>query len=127
MKTDIEIAKLLAVAERFFTSPEYAATVNEARGFWVEGRAYLAANALAKLPTAEKLLDRLIEKLKGKSVEKTLKAIREGKAADNPVVEMMGLSSLLTHVLIEMKQGHREYGVLVPVIFEKMGGRVYSL
>jgi len=122
-----EVLRLLAAAERYFTGPEYKTVCEAAKKHWSAGLADATLTELKKLPTAERLLDKLIEKLKGKSVEKTLKAIREGKAADDSIVAMMGLSSLLTHVLIEMKQGRREYGILVPVIFEKMGNRIYSL
>lgn len=117
----------LALVEKHFTSKEFQPIVMAARTAYRLGLEGKFNTEMRKLPTAEQLLDRLIEKLKGKSVYKTLKAIQEGKAASDPIVTMTGLSSLLTHVLIEMKQGHREYGILIPTIFEKMGVMIYSL
>ena len=120
------LARMSSV-EKYFVSQEYKPIVEAARMAYDAGNEVACAAELNKLPTGEQIFDRLIEKLKGKSVYKTLKAIREGKAVDNQVVSMMGLSSLLTHVLIEMKQDRREFGILVPIIFEKMGELVYSL
>lgn len=121
-----DIMRRIALAEKCFTGGQYKQIVLDAVTNFVAGKLDEATKDLDKLPTAEQLFDALIEKLHGKSVYKTLKAIREGKAGDT-VTSMTGLSSLMTHVLIEMKQGRREYGVLIPIIYEQLGKMVYSM
>jgi hypothetical protein len=113
-------------ADKYFKSPEHDKIVTEATDLYTAGKYKECEAVLDRLPTTEQLFDALIEKLHGKSVYKTLKAIREGKAGDT-VTNMTGLSSLMTHVLIEMKQGRREYGMLIPIIYEQLGKMVYSV
>ena len=121
-----QILAKLTLAEKHFTSKEFKPIVEAAREAYKLGLEGKCTHELGRLPTAEKLLDALIEKLKGKSVFKTLKQIQEGKTSD-AITSMTGLSSLMTHVLIEMKQGRREYGLLIPYIYERLGKMVYSL
>jgi len=73
----------------------------------------------------EKQLQTLVQKLKGKSVYVNLKQIAEGKCKD-PVREVIGISSLLTHSLIEM-QKNKEYKLLVANLYEKLGSLIYNL
>ena len=80
---------------------------------------------LDKLPSTGVLLERLVEKLKGKSVSKTLRKIQEGKTEDN-LITAKGLSSLLTHIFIECEKGNTEYRILVPSIIEKLNEVVYN-
>jgi len=74
--------------------------------------------ALKKLPTEIELYDSILEKVKGKSVEKNLKlAVRNTTAS---VVEhLIAVSSLLTHVAIECKN-NKEYRVLLPDLHNKL-------
>jgi len=71
------------------------------------------------------LLKRLMKKLKNKSVYRTLKKIEEGKIQNGPQF-LKGLGSLLAHVAIEVEQGHKEYSILYPVIYEKLGEILYN-
>lgn len=115
----------LTLSERCFVVGETKQIVEAARMAFNAGKETACAAELNKLPTADNLLDRLIEKLEGKSVCKTIKAIRDGKA--DAIQSMTGLSSLMTHVLIEMRQGHKEYGILLPVLYEKLGAMMVDV
>ena len=113
-------------AEKYFTAKEYTAIVELARELFERGQFDLCEKELKKLPTDAKLLGKLVEKLKGKSVYKTLKLIQEGKAVENSLTTAKGLSSLLTHIIIEVELGNNEYKVLVPSIIEKLNEIIYS-
>ena len=117
-------SKLLAAEQYFFPSPRYRRIVEEAVELFESGQLIECKRKLDKLPTRSALLSKLVEKLKGKSVYKTLRKIEEGKA-DNNLVTAKGLSSLLTHTLIEQEK-HPEYRMLVPVLIEKLNEVVYS-
>lgn len=67
-----------------------------------------AESRLRKFKTEEELLQILEEKLKGKSAYYTLKRIREGKI-ETLHQAMKGLSSLVTHSIIEAEHGNLEY------------------
>jgi hypothetical protein len=73
----------------------------------------------------EKQLELLIEKLKGKSVYENLKNISLGKEKDS-IREVVGISSLLTHALIEMKID-KNYKMLVASLYERLGILIYNL
>ena len=70
--------------------------------------------------TQEQLMARLIIKLKDKSVYKTLKALSEGKVENTPTA-LKGLFSLGTHIAIELEQGNKEFGMLLPPLYNKIG------
>lgn len=74
---------------------------------------------LSKLPTEIQLLEALVEKLRGKSVFNNLKKIIRGESVD-PVNHAIGISSLITHVLIECKN-NKEYKMLLPDLYTKLG------
>jgi len=74
---------------------------------------------------AENQLENLVEKLKGKSVYENLKAISLGKCKD-PIREVIGVSSLCTHALIELET-NKEYKILVANLYEKLGQLIYDL
>ena len=76
-------------------------------------------------PTQDVLMSKLVEKLKGKSVYKTLKSISEGKV-DNTSTSLKGLFSLGTHIAIEVESGNKEYGMLLPLLHERIGKIVFG-
>ena len=125
MRTDL-LSKL-SHAQRFL-GHTHAKVVNEAARSYNKGDHKGAEVLLSMLPTAEELLDTLVEKLNkhGKAVYRTLRQMKESKGAD-PVVALKGLSSLMTHVIIEMEQGHKEYGMLLPILSEKQAELIYNL
>lgn len=117
----------LVIAEKYFLkSRKYSVFVNEAMKAFEEGNANLVNMMLKKLPTNEQLLQTLVDKLNkhGKTVYKTLKEI--SKDEPNKLKLTKGISSLLTHVIIE-SETNPEYLILVPKIMEKLNNLVYEL
>jgi hypothetical protein len=125
MNRQVLLSKLLE-AEKYFIKDEYKAITGLSRELFERGQFDLCEIELGKLPTREKLLRILVEKLKEKSVYKTLRKIQEGQV-DNDLVTAKGLSSLLTHAIIEVEQGNVEYGILIPSILEKLNDVVYCV
>jgi len=113
-------------ASKYFTKKEYIEIVDTARSLFERGQFDLCEKMLEKLPNNVQLLENLVNKLKGKSVHKTLKKIQEGKN-ENDLLTAKGLSSLLTHVIIEVEKGNNEYKVLVPNILEKLSEISYNI
>jgi len=122
----MELFFRLQEAEKYFTKDEYRTTVNLVRALYERGQFDLCETTLSKLSTKEQLLKRLVEKLKEKSVYRTLKKIQEGQV-DNDLVTAKGLSSLLTHAVIEIEQGNTEYKMLIPSILEKLNDVIYTV
>ena len=83
-----------------------------------------AEKVLNKFPTKAFLLDEMVEKLKGKSVYKSLKRISENKITNNSEM-LKGLFSLGTHISIEVGKGNKEYSILYPLVYEKIGKILY--
>lgn len=136
MMSIIRIGNELACAEKYFTGTKYQAIVTaadvcldkliESEGTDLyESKIKRVKEILEQLPTKEILLKSLVEKLKGKSVYRTLKKIEEGKISTGPDF-LKGLFSLGTHVSIEVAAGHKEYRILYPVIYEKLGEVLYN-
>jgi len=73
----------------------------------------------------DKLLAKLIENVKGKSVYTNLKSIANGKCKDK-IEEAKGISSAITHCLIE-HQKDPQYKPLIASLFEKLGQLLYEL
>ncbi|MHA1288849.1 MAG: hypothetical protein ACTSPB_15770 [Candidatus Thorarchaeota archaeon] len=121
----LELSDTLRVSEKYFTRAEYSGIVNSARKLYEQGNFEQCRKILDTLPTASELFDQLTEKLKGKSVYRTLKKLQEGKGG--PEVTPKALSSLLTHIFIECEKGNSEYGLLIPKILEKLNEAVYAV
>jgi len=113
-----ELFDRVVAAEKGFVNTQYESTAKKAWSLYEDGHFDKAHEALKGLPSPEQLLRNLIEKLKGKSVYKTLKRVNEGKAT-SPAEMVKALSSLLTHAMIEYED-HPEYRVLAPIIHEKI-------
>jgi len=120
-----ELLQILLLAERNFRGSEYEPIVNLSLELFNRGCYDLCERELSKLPTADKLLDDLVEKLKGKSVYKTLRKIQNG-CSDDSIITAKGLSSLLTHVLIECERSP-EYRILVPSILDKLNEVIFRV
>ena len=114
-----ELLNKIMKAEGDFAGTPFADIVKEAWSKFNTDNAGDAELLLEKLPTPEKLLSTLFEKLKGKAVFKTLKRIEEGKA-NTPEDYLLCLSSLMTHIIIECKEGHVEYKMLLPIIEKRI-------
>lgn len=115
----------IETAQRFFSDTKYAQIVENAVVLFNSGKEVTAGLELGKLPTEEQLLNQLIEKLKGKSVYKTLKRVARG-GFENSDRFLKGLFSLGTHIVVEVEQGRSEYRMLLPVIYGKIGKILYD-
>lgn len=74
----------------------------------------------SRLKTKDELFKELLERLKGKPVEKTLQRIYKGKT-DNIYETLKGLFSLGTHIAIECEKGSYEYRVLLRDLYVRIG------
>jgi hypothetical protein len=125
MKLLIECAN----ARKYFGSVEkYLKTLDEASKALLDQRFNDCSKALAKLPTADQLIDRLLEKINkhGKGIYRTLKGIEESEGRDNLKV-LKATSSLITHALIEAERGNREFLMIVPTLIEKCSEITYKV
>lgn len=121
-----QVQMRLLEAEQSFRGTQYDNIVIEASQLHRAGKLSECLEKLRELPTQSQLLKRLIEKLRGKSVYKTLKRLRNGQD-ERGVLEAIAVTSLLTHVLLEIKAGHGEYRRLAISILEKAADRIYEL
>lgn len=115
----IEFLGRIQAAKTYFDGTQYQKIVESAQTAVDGGHFKRAVVILSSLPTDEQLLSQLMEKLKGKSVCSTLERIQSGKSVGG-YTAMKGLSSLLTHIVIEMEQGHKEFQKLLPVVLHKL-------
>lgn len=120
-----ELLAELQKAQENFKGTSFASLVEKAFKLFEGNDLQEAQETLRRLPTPEELLKKLIEKLKGKSVYKTLKRINEGTVSDTTEY-LKGLYSLSTHVLIECQQ-HPEYKILLPILYKKIGEMIYKI
>lgn len=120
------LIRKLATAENYFSaSKEFRGIVHEARRLYDLHRYDQCSKELSKLPDENALIGQLIERLRGKSVYKTLKRMIEDKDVD-PMIRAKGLSSLLTHVIIEMDK-RPEYSLVARAVIERLNSVIYDL
>ena len=123
---NLKLLGRLCEAHKYFAKKEeYSDVVKLAQELFERGQFDSCENELSKLPSSAELLGNLVKKLKGKSICKTLKKIQEG-TIENDLLTAKGLSSLLTHIIIEVEQGNSEYRVLVPIVIEKLNEVTYN-
>lgn len=122
----LELLSRLHEATKYFTKKEFAVIVELARELFEHGHFNLCEKELKKLPNNSQLLESLVERLKGKSIQKVLEKIQRGEILSNSVM-LKGLSSLLTHTTIEVEHGNDEYKILLSSIYEKVGEVLYNL
>lgn len=79
-----------------------------------------AEHFLNKFKTKEELINELEDVLVGKSVYQTLKRVRNGEV-QNSVVMAKGLSSLLTHIIIELEKDKKEYTLIAKEVYNLLG------
>jgi len=116
----------LLEAEQTFRGTRYDNVVTEASRLYAAGKLSACLEKLEQLPTEAQLLKQLMEKLKGKSVHTTLKRLAKGHGVGT-VTEAVATTSLLTHALLEIKQGNWEYKKLAISILEKATDKIYGL
>jgi len=111
------LRRKLNESKNFFTKDKYKTCISLAEMLFEQNNLKASKEILDKLPTKDILLEQLISKLKGKSVYKTLKKINEKNA--DVFTKFKGTSSLITHCIIEMEKGNREFGILLPSLVDK--------
>ena len=125
-KKKIHLRNRIEESKRYFSTDQYQTVLSLAESFLSQGNLLSCSNMLDRLPTKDHLLESLVAKLKGKSVYKTLRQIHE-KDDVSPLTKIKGLSSLITHTIIEMEAGRKEYGILLPILLEKQSELIYGL
>lgn len=122
----IKVFRDIESAGVYFRGTKYQNILESAQRAAAAGKYKGAQLILGSLPSDDQLLAQLIEKLKGKSVATTLERIRKGEVKEG-YTAMKGLSSLLTHVLIECEKGSIEFRKLIPIILEKLNHTGYLI
>ena len=92
--------------------------VDEAITSYIQGDFKRIDEILMQLNPDYQLLESLIVKLKGKSVYAGLKKITENRDASTEQA-MISTSSLLTHVLLELRE-NKAYRKLIPDLIKKL-------
>ena len=122
----LDVLNRLLIAEQYFKGTKYGGIVETASAAFAAKRFEECLKELDKLPSREDLFESLLEKLKGKSVYRTLEKIKKGQTQDSCSV-LKAISSLLTHAAIEVEQGNREYRYLFPTLLDRLCEIVYSI
>jgi hypothetical protein len=122
----VKLLEKLSKAEKYYVKEKYLPIVKYARKLFENGKFGLCDLKLNELPSSAELLEQLRSKLKNKHLCRTLRKIEEGKA-ENSLLVAKGLSSLLTHIIIECEHGNEEYKLLIPNVVEKINEVVYGL
>ena len=116
----MDYSRKLLEYSRKFSSTKYSETLNELYDCYLRDDWKRFELVEKKFPSDVQLLENLIEKLKGKSVYSNLRKIFKNESVN--VIDMkVTLSSLITHLLLEEKQGGREYSNLIKETHKKLG------
>jgi hypothetical protein len=119
-------AKRLFTLNKYFTSKVYENLLQETNQAYLKSDFKKLDELMSRFPTDKQLLGLLVEKLKGKSVYTTLRKILEGKIK-NQAALTKGLSSLITHTLVEIEQGNPEYKILLEDLMKKLNVELSKL
>lgn len=127
INSQMEILEHLQYAERYFPkSPEFRKTVESARRLFDTGAYNSCELVLKRIPTVGELTERLISKLRGKSVYKSVKVLLREDRDQDPLLKVKASSSLLTHAAIEAKT-RPEYVVVMKTLLEALNSLVFEL
>ena len=121
-----KLQERLALVEKYYTGDKYRTTVSLASHQLSQNNLKACRALLERLPGEDQLLGSLVAKLKGKSIHKTLKKIHEDKNVDT-LTKIKGLSSLITHCIIEIQGGAPEFGILLPKLVEREASLIGDL
>lgn len=113
-----ECSKKIFEATRKFHTTRCWPVVEQASRAYVEGDYKMCVNLLNSLPSDYKLLESLLEKVKGKPAYATLKKVLGNESVSKEDAEI-AVSSLITRCLIEAKD-NKEYRALLPDLFKKL-------
>lgn len=115
-------AQKLYTACRIFEGSKYVETVKKLVEAFSSVNNEEFDSLYELLPTNIELLDSILEKVKGKKVFNTLKKT-VFESVEDETEALIGLSSLMTHVVIECKT-NREYRALLPDLYVKLGALI---
>ena len=124
--TNIEILSRLVEARMNFVGSQYWEVVESANLAFLRNDYDSCVQLLESLPNVDQLLEQLVEKLNGKRIYETIRKIVAKDLKESNILVAKGLSSLLTHVIIELEAGNLEYRCLVPVIQERLNEAIYN-
>lgn len=110
---------------RKFSGTQYAPLVENAMAAYINDDYKKLDEILENFPNDFDLLEKLISKLKGKSVYLNLKKLLESK---DPSIEqeLISTASLIVHTGIELKE-NKEYKCLLPDLYKKLGNIINKL
>jgi len=111
---------IISRAEKYFIDSKYGDQVKEAMDNFYDGNIKKGIECLDDIPSNEELMDELVEKLKAKSVYKTLRKILSN-AKMHKWEMLKGLYSLCTHIVIECEKGNTEYAILLDEVNNMIG------
>ena len=123
---NLKLLSRLTEAQINFKVSKYSGTVDEAEKAFNHGYAVECERLLESLPTVDMLMVELVKKLEGKRIHETIKKIVNKDLKDSDILVAKGLSSLLTHAIIECEHGNLEFRMLVPVICERLNETLYN-
>ena len=107
----------LTEASKKFSKTKFNKEINKATLAFLSENYDEMNKIIDGLPTEPELLESLLEKLKGKSIEKGIrKALKE---TSTPIEKGKALLSLMTHILIECVNNN-EYKCLLPDIYKRL-------
>ena len=124
--TKIELINRLTEAQTYFGKSKYRPIVLQAAGEFGCGMLKECEQWLNKLPTPDQLMTSLVQKLKGKRIHETITKIVNKEVKESDTLVAKGLSSLLTHVIIE-SETIPEYLRLIPIVNEQLTETLYAL
>lgn len=112
-------SKKLLELQRQFDGTKYNLVLSDYCAAYIKKDIKRMDEVLKKFPTDFQLLENLTQKLKGKSVFTNLRRIFKNENVSE-IDRKIALSSLYTHICIEIKKGNSEYTNLSRSILEKI-------
>ena len=105
---------------RKWAGTKYQPLVEKAMEAYVNDDYKTLDATIAGLPDELQLLEKLVNKLEGKSVYTNLKKLLENKETSSVEQELISTASLIVHAGIELKE-NKEYKFLLPDLYKKLG------
>ena len=104
---------------RKYAGTQYVPLVEQAMAAYISDDYKKLDEIIATLPDEIALLEKLVTKLKGKSVYTNLRKLLEHKETSIEQ-ELISTASLIVHAGIELKE-NKEYKCLLPDLYKKLG------